>query len=91
MSFDIEAVAKDMLSAMQGAVENDVGDIEDYAKTILENEKESLKELGEARLRGEISEAEFDKVLKVLRPHLEGGNEELRVASADALVRLGGA
>lgn len=60
MSFQIEAVLKEMSSAMKDAVEGDVGDIRSYAEQILQNEKESLQELAEARVSGEISGSDFD-------------------------------
>ena len=50
----------------------------------------ALKLAGSRRTRSATTEAEFRKVLDVLEPHLGGANDELRVASADALVKLGG-
>ena len=64
MNFDFDAVFNDMVIAMNNAVKDDVGDIKEYAKTVLKNEKDSLKELAEARKEGEISDAEFDRELK---------------------------
>jgi len=60
MSFDINQVLNDMAAAITGTVQQGAGNIKDYADQILEKEKDSLKELAEARLRQEISEAEFD-------------------------------
>lgn len=60
MSFDIETVLKDMANAISDSVKGEVGDIKAYADTIVENERESLRELGEARVLGQIS----DKVLE---------------------------
>lgn len=60
MSFEIEAVLKEMSSAMRDAVEDDASDIRSYAAQVLQNEKDSLQELGEARIRGEISASVFD-------------------------------
>jgi hypothetical protein len=59
MSFNIDSVIKDMGAVIKSSVKDDVGDIKDYADEILLNEKESLKELGAARLTNQISEAVF--------------------------------
>ncbi|MCK4814611.1 hypothetical protein KA005_02480 [bacterium] len=64
MSFSIGEVLKDMAIAMKDSVREDVGDISEYAKQILENEKESLEELGSARLSGEIDDEVFDREIK---------------------------
>ena len=64
MSFDIDQVLKDMASAITGSVEESSGDIKDFAKTILESEKESLKELADARRNGEIDDVVFKREIK---------------------------
>ena len=61
MSLNIGEVLKDMADAMKDSVREDVGDISEYAKQILENKKESLEELGAARLSGEIDDEIFDR------------------------------
>lgn len=64
MSFDIESVSKQMASAISDSVKDDVGEIKQYADTIIKNEKESLKELGEARIRGQITDDVFDREIE---------------------------
>jgi len=64
MSFDIESVLKDMVGAINDSAKEDVGDIQEYAEMIIKNEKESLKELGQARILGEISDDVFDREIK---------------------------
>jgi hypothetical protein len=64
MSFNIDQVLKDMADAVSDAVKEDAGDIKSSAKEILDAEKESLKELGEARLRGEIDQEVFDREIE---------------------------
>lgn len=64
MSFDIDAVLRDMLSAMKESVDADWDDVKGYAKQVLENEKEALSELAEQRLRGEITEEELKSELE---------------------------
>lgn len=61
---DIEAILKQMVAAANEAVKDDVGEITDYAKQIVENEKESLEELARARIRGDIDDAVFDHELE---------------------------
>lgn len=57
---DIEKVLKDMAMAANNAVKDDIGEIQDYARQIVENEKQSLKNLGEARIRGDIDDDTFE-------------------------------
>jgi len=64
MSFDIEAVLNDMLAAVNNSVDADWGDIKGYAKQILENEKDTVKDLAEQRLRGELTEEELKSELE---------------------------
>ena len=64
MSFDIESVLKEMGAAMKSSVKDDVGDIKDYANEILQNEKDSLKELAVARLTNQISEKVFNSEIE---------------------------
>jgi len=59
VSFDINAVLKDMLAAVKDTVGEDWGDIKDYAQQVLKNEKEMLDELAKQRLRGEITDEEL--------------------------------
>jgi hypothetical protein len=64
MSFDINTVLGDMVDSVKGIVADDAGKIGGYAKTIMENEKESLEELAKARLFGEISEDELKEEIE---------------------------
>ncbi|MFP3873832.1 MAG: hypothetical protein ACLFQT_04240 [Thiohalophilus sp.] len=58
---DIDALLKEMVAAANEAVKDDVGEIGDYARQIVDNEKSSLEELGKARIKGDIDEATFDR------------------------------
>jgi len=63
MSFDISAVVKDMGAVVKKTLKKDLGDIEDFGKQILENEKESLELIGKERVAGRWSEEKFKKEL----------------------------
>ncbi|MDY6978281.1 MAG: hypothetical protein SV201_00255 [Pseudomonadota bacterium] len=58
---DIEAILKQMVAAANDAVEGDVGEITDYAKQIVEQQKQSLEELAKARISGEIDDDVFEQ------------------------------
>lgn len=58
---DIEAILKQMVAAANDAVEGDVGEITDYAKQIVEQQKHSLEELAKARISGEINDDVFEQ------------------------------
>ena len=64
MSFDISQVLKEMTGAITDAVKDGAGDIKESAKAILDAEKESLKELGDARLSGDIDDVVFDREIE---------------------------
>lgn len=64
MSFDIEQVIKDMTSAILSTVDEGSRNVETAIKKILDAEKASLKELGVARVRGEINEQAFNRELE---------------------------
>ena len=64
MSFDISQVLSDMADAVSDSLKEDAGDIKSAVESILEAEKESLLELGEARLSGEIDQAVFDREIE---------------------------
>jgi len=61
MGFDINTVLNDMAKAIKDEVKVNIGDIKEYADKILENEKESLEELGQARVSGEIDDETFER------------------------------
>ncbi len=71
MSFDINAVLTDMAEAAGQVAKDEGSDIKDYATQILENEKESLKELGIARLTGEIDAETFDREIGIEKKVVE--------------------
>ena len=64
MSFDINKVLTDMANAISEVVEGGAGDVTGAIKEILEAEKESLKELGKAKLAGEITQEVFDREIE---------------------------
>lgn len=64
MSFDVEDVLEQMAEAINNEVKNGVGDIKVYAKEIMEKEKESLRELGTARVTNQISDEVFNREIE---------------------------
>lgn len=59
MPFDINEVINNMKDAAIGAVKDDIENIPNYLLQIIENEKDSINYLAEARLAGVISDQEF--------------------------------
>lgn len=53
-----------MAAAMKKEISEDLGDIKDYGKEILENEKESLELIGQERLAGRWSEEKFNEEIE---------------------------
>ncbi len=64
MGFDIDKVINDMTEAIRNVVKKDGGDIKQYANQILENEKDSLEEIGLVRLSGKISDEVFEREIE---------------------------
>ncbi len=64
MSFDINTVLKDMTRAIVDSAKEEAGDIKEFAKTILDNEIDSLKDLGEARINKVIDKRVFDREIE---------------------------
>lgn len=64
MIFDIDQVVKDMSAAISETVKEDAGDVGVSVKAIMETEKASLKELGDARLKGDIDDMVFNREIE---------------------------
>ena len=79
MNFDINAALNDMLMAMKDSVDADWGDVEGYAKQVLENEKEALANLAEQRLQGEITEEDLKSELEDEKDTVEAEMKAIRV------------
>ena len=79
MSFDIEAVFGDMLTAVKGSVDEDWDEVKGYVKQVLENEKDALAELAEQRLRGEITEEELESELEDEKETIEAEFQAVQV------------
>ncbi len=64
MNFDIDQILNDMADAISDTLKNGAEDIKLSVKEIMNTEKNSLMELGEARLRGQIDEETFDREIE---------------------------
>jgi hypothetical protein len=79
MNFDIDAVLRDMTKAIQGVVRDDWENVGGYAKQILQNEKEALRELSEARISGAITDAELEQELEDEKATIEAEFKAVQV------------
>ncbi len=64
MHFDINKVFNEMINTVKDSVSEGANDIGGYAKTIMDNEKESMEELAKALFDGEIDEEDFYDEIK---------------------------
>ena len=64
MSFDINNAIGQMINTMKSTANQDGIDISTYAAKVLDNQKESLAELVQARLDGDLDQAEFEEELQ---------------------------
>lgn len=61
MSLDIEQTLKEMADAVIDTVKNEAEAFKAQAKEMLDAEKDALKDLGEAKLKGDIDEETFEQ------------------------------
>lgn len=61
MSLDIEQTLKEMADAVINTVKNEAEAFKAQAKEMLDAEKDALKDLGEAKLKGDIDEETFEQ------------------------------
>ncbi|MGJ3234373.1 hypothetical protein [Marivirga sp.] len=59
MDIDFDALIDGLTNVIQGSLESDLPHIREYAKKIVEEEKEALQLLANLRLSGEITDDEF--------------------------------
>ena len=73
MAFDFEETFKDMFDAAEGIVEGDFPELKSKLKEVLNNEKDALKEIAEARIRGEITDEDLKSQIEDEKITLESG------------------
>ena len=59
MSFNIENTIKDMTSAISGVISGEWPGIKDCVEKAIDNEKEALSDIAEARLNGDIDDEDM--------------------------------
>lgn len=64
MDIDFDALIDGLTNVIQGSLESDLPQIREYAKKIVEEEKETLQLLANLRLNGEISDDQFKSELE---------------------------
>lgn len=64
MIFDIKATIDQMTLAVKEVLLDDAGKIVGYPDTIIKNKYESLRELAEAMVSGEITEEDFEEEIE---------------------------
>lgn len=63
MSFDIEQTLKDMTKAIGTVLTGELPKVQDCINQVLKDEKDALKDIADARLRGEINDDELKSQL----------------------------
>ena len=71
MDFDIKATVSDMLNAVKAVVSNEWPKVRDCTRRALEEERDFLQSLADARLAGEIDDDMLDAQLRDERETLE--------------------
>ncbi len=85
MNFDISKVLNDMKNAAINAVKDDIKIIPPYLEHIFENQKEDLETLADAKIKGKISDKEFQHELEREKKVVESEMLTLQIiAKADA-------
>jgi hypothetical protein len=73
MAFDFEDTFKGMFNAAKGVVEGDFPELKSKLEEVLNNEKEALKDIAEARIRGEINDEDLLSQIEDEKLTLESG------------------
>ena len=79
MTFDINSVVSDMLSAMKGKIDGDWDSVKFNANQFLERDKERFKLLADLRISGSIPEITFQSRLTIEKMVIEGELNALEV------------
>ncbi len=87
MSFNIEQTLKDMLNAAKGVFAEEWPMIKDDMKRVLEDEKNALWDIAEARLRGEINDEELEEQLKDEKEAFQAGLSMVRASTKATIQR----
>ena len=73
MAFNFEDTFKDMFNVAEGVVEGDFPELKSKLEEVLNNEKDALKEIAEARIRGEITDEDLKSQIEDEKITLESG------------------
>lgn len=87
MSFSLEQTFKDMLEAAKRVFAEEWPMVKDNMKRVLDDEKEALKEIAEARLRDEIDDEELEEQLKDEKEAFQAGLSMVRVSTKATIQR----
>ncbi len=87
MSFDLEKTLKEMLSAAKTVVADEWPAVKKDMKKVLNDEKEALKGIAEARTRGEITDDEFNEQMEDEKEALEAGLSMVKASRKATLQR----
>lgn len=85
MSFDLNKTLEDMLAAAKAVFADEWPDAKDDMQRVLNDEKEALKDIAEARIRGEINDEELEEQLKDEKEAFEAG---LSMVSASSKAKI---
>ncbi len=85
MSFDLNKTLEDMLAAAKEVFADEWPNVKDDMQRVLNDEKEALKDIAEARIRGEINDEELEEQLKDEKEAFEAG---LSMVSASSKAKI---
>ena len=85
MSFDLNKTLEDMLAATKAVFADEWPNVKDDMQRVLNDEKEALKDIAEARIRGEINDEELEEQLKDEKEAFEAG---LSMVSASSKAKI---
>lgn len=81
MSFDLNKTLEDMLAAAKAVFADEWPNVKDDMQRVLNDEKEALKDIAEARIRGEINDEELEEQLKDEKEAFEAGLSMARAST----------
>jgi len=81
MGFDINTVAKDMLSAAEGVFRDEWPKVKEVMEQVLADEQDALEKIARAYISGAINEEEFRDQLESERDAFAAGEAMVKVCS----------
>lgn len=91
MPFDLDATLKAMAKAAMGVFKSETGKVRAAVKEVLEDRRQALKDIADARLRGELDDREVEIQLRDEKLAFETGMAMVKALSKASIQKASNA